>query len=186
MPVLPLEPYVYPEELLEPGAAFSLHQGNWWVIHTKPRAEKALARRLHRRDISFFLPMFQRSKRSNGRVLTTHLPLFPGYLFLRGNGDSRLTALETNLVVRCLPVADGERLRSDLTHVLQMMRCEAPLHPENRMLPGSVVEIIDGPLAGLTGKVLRIGKHLRFFVEVHMLQRGVSVQLERWMFRPLV
>jgi hypothetical protein len=47
------------------------------------------------------------------------------------------------------------------------------------------VEIVAGPLAGLEGRLLRRGKGLRFTVEVRMLKQGVSVEVERWMFRPL-
>ena len=40
-------------------------------------------------------------------------------------------------------------------------------------------------MAGLTGKVLRRGKDLHFFIEVQFLQRGVSVEIESWMFQAL-
>jgi len=120
-----------------------------------------------------------------GRVRTAHSPLFPGYLFLRGDDDDRVAALESNLVARSLPVDDQERLEPSLTAVLHLMLADLPLHPENRIGPGTLVEIIDGPLAGLTGQVVRRGKALRFVVEVELLQRGVSVEIERWMFRPL-
>ncbi|MCE9533575.1 MAG: hypothetical protein K8T89_20990, partial [Planctomycetes bacterium] len=183
MPVLPLEPFVHPEHLLSGGGLESIQPGNWWVLHTRPRAEKSLARRLLRQDAQFFLPLFPRVKCVGGRVHSTQVPLFPGYLFLRGDADVRLTALETNLVARCIPVVDEERLHASLASVYQLMLAEAPLHPENRIGPGTPVEIVDGPLTGLTGKIIRRGKSLRFVVEVELLQRGVSVEIERWMFR---
>jgi len=185
MPVLPLEPYVYPEHLLGgDGRAFT-EPGEWWVLHTKPRVEKSLARRLHRNNVPFFLPLFERSNRLKSRVTRAFVPLFPGYLFLRGDADARLIALESNFVARCLSVPDESRLQTDLTRVFQLMQTEAPLHPENRLFPGALVEITDGPLAGMTGKVIRRGKQLRFFIEVRMLQCGVSVELEQWMFQPV-
>ena len=47
-----------------------------------------------------------------------------------------------------------------------------------------MIEITAGPLTGLEGKILRRGKQLKFFVEVQFLQRGVSVEIESWMFEP--
>lgn len=185
MPVLPMEPFVFPQHLLAGGEPALASTGPWWVLHTKPRAEKALARRLLCRDVSFFLPLFQRVNRTNGRVQTAHLPLFPGYLFLNGNADDRYIAQETNLVARCLAVTDEDRLLSDLTRVHQLMLSDAELQPEHRLAAGALVEIVDGPLAGITGKVLRRGKQLRFFIEVDLLQRGFSIELDRWMFRPV-
>jgi transcription antitermination factor NusG len=185
MPVLPLEPFVFPEHLLEDAGQVLAVPGNWWVLHTKPRAEKAVARKLHRKDIAFFLPLFERRRRSTNRSASVHMPLFPGYLFLRGDGDARLAALETDLIANCLPVLDAAALQADLARVYRLMQSEAPLHPENYVLPGTLVEIVDGPLAGLKGKVIRRGRQLRFFVEVRMLRCGVSVELDRWMFQPV-
>ena len=185
MPVLPMEPFVFPEHLLADGESVSASTRPWWVLHTKPRAEKALARRLLRHDVSFFLPLFQRVRRAGGRIQTTHLPLFPGYLFLNGDADDRGIAQETSLVARCLVVTDEARLLSDLIRVHRLMLSEAELQPENRLAPGALVEIVDGPLAGMTGKVIRRGKQLRFFIEVNLLQCGVSVELDRWMFQPV-
>ena len=58
-----------------------------------------------------------------------------------------------------------------------------PLAPEERLSPGTVVEIVRGPLAGLRGKVIKQGKHLRFVVEVHFLQKGARVEIEGWMLQ---
>ena len=181
MPVLPLEPFVFPNDLLEETAFFPSESHSWWVLHTKPRAEKALARRLLHDDISFFLPLSPRT----GRVVISHLPLFPGYVFLHGDGDDRVRALESTLIARCLRVTDGSRLRTDLARVYRMMQAEEPLHSESRMVAGTLVKIVDGPLAGLTGKILRRGKQLRFFVEVDLVQRGISGELDHWMFQPV-
>jgi transcriptional antiterminator RfaH len=184
MPLLPLEPYLFPEHLLTtlspPGG-----DSRWWVLHTRPRAEKALARKVLRREISFFLPLYERRWKSRGRLLCAHVPLFPGYVFLHGDGEARHLALETNLVANCLPVADQDQLQSDLHGVHQLMTSGAPLSPEARLQPGTRVAIIAGPLAGLEGTLLRTGTRMRFYVEVSFLQRGVSAEVEGWMIRPL-
>jgi Transcription termination factor nusG len=189
MPLLPSEPFVHPAELLaaDPDAAAvappPIHQ--WWVLHTRPRAEKALARRLLGRDVGFFLPQFHKQWLSRGRLLSSHLPLFPGYLFLHGDDGGRLAALETNLIVNCLPVADQRQLQTDLARVFRLMTSDAPLTPEERLGVGDRVEITEGAMAGLQGRVIRCGKNLKFIVDVHFLRQGVSVEVERWMLRPL-
>ena len=50
----------------------------------------------------FFLPLHERHWRNRGRQFRSYLPLFPGYVFLRGTADERLKALETNLVANVL------------------------------------------------------------------------------------
>jgi transcriptional antiterminator RfaH len=185
MPLLPLEPFVYPDDLLQDSGPTLDPSGCWWVAHTKPRAEKALARRLMTQGIRFFLPLYKRQWHNRNRLHCAHLPLFPGYAFFHGDFQTRLEILRTNLVVQTLTVTNQPELHRDLTRVYNLMASEAPLTPEQRLEPGAQVEIIAGPLFGLQGKVLRRGKRLRFLVEIQFLQQGVSVEVESWMIRPV-
>jgi transcriptional antiterminator RfaH len=109
--------------------------------------------------------------------------LFPSYVFLQGDNQEVLKTLETNLVARVLQVEDQQQLHTDLVRVHRLVATGAPLSPEERLQPGSLVEITQGPLAGLEGKILRRGKRLKFIVEVQLLQRGVSVEIESWMIQ---
>jgi transcriptional antiterminator RfaH len=181
MPILPPEPYLFPEGLFRAAAPTADAARRWWVLHTRPRAEKALSRSCLGRHLPFFLPLCRRHTRIRGRVVTSHVPLFPGYLFLLADERGRVEALTTNQVLNCLPVPDQAMLHADLAGVYRLMASEAPLAPEERLAPGTEVEIVDGPLAGLRGKVLQRGKHLRFVVEVHFLQKGARVDIEGWM-----
>jgi transcriptional antiterminator RfaH len=185
MPILPLEPYVFPDQLLENPEDARQEDGRWWVLHSRPRAEKAIARRLLKRNQPFFLPLFKRQWRSNGRLFNAHVPLFSGYVFLFGNSQSRLHALETNLVARVIPVEDQTQLQRDLVQVHQLMKSGVSMVPEDRLQPGMYVEIVSGPLAGIEGKILARNNRNRFFVEVRFLQQGVSVDIEGWMIRPV-
>lgn len=185
MPLLPLEPFLHPQTLLadDDQAEPAGDDLRWWVLHTRPRAEKSLARRLLDRDIPFFLPLYERHWRGRGRMLHSYLPLFPGYLFLFGDYQTRLHSLETNLVAQCLPVGDQDQLSTDLRRIHGLMKTGEALAPEARLLPGTSVEIVKGPLAGLQGTILRRDRRLRLVVSVQFLQRGASVEIESWMIR---
>ncbi len=185
MPLLPLEPFLHPEDLLSRAAPGSGEAACWWVLHTRPRMEKALARKLLGRGVAFFLPLHHRQRRIAGKRRSVHLPLFPGYLFLHGDAQARLHALETNVVVRALPVADQGRLHADLVRVHRLVTSGTDLSPEGRLCPGTRVRLIDGPLMGLEGTILKQGKRLRFVVEVELLQQGVSAEVESWMIEAL-
>ena len=184
MPRLLLETYVLPEDLLLQPAREADAFSHWWVMHTKPRAEKSLARRLCELERSFFLPLYEQRSSRQGRVQTSFLPLFPGYLFIHGTEDDRIQALKTNLVVQCLQVLEQDQLHQDLHNVYRLMKSGDSLVPEVRLEPGRAVEIIHGPLRGMEGRVIRSQNRMRFLVEVRMLQRGVSVEMESWMFSP--
>jgi transcription antitermination factor NusG len=181
MPLLREEPCVFPENLFL-GPVEKNEEDRWMVLHTKPRSEKALARRLLNKQVAFFLPQFRKEWRHRGRRLSSYLPLFPGYVFLYGNWEARLHSLETNLVANTLNVLDQAQLFQDLLQVHQLMTSGAPLSPEERLKPGARVEIIDGPFAGMEGKIIS-RKNLRLVVEVRFIHQGVSVDIENWMIR---
>ena len=95
MPILPAEPDRYPPELLsgrpEPGLR------RWWVLHSKPRQEKSLARYLYAAGLEYFLPTIRKRNRIRGRIVTAQIPLFTGYVFLRADPSERLIALAARL-----------------------------------------------------------------------------------------
>ncbi len=184
MPLLPLEPFVFPDDLLRDSTCFPTSDAPWWVLHTRPRAEKSVARQLLRRSVPFFLPVCKRQWRNRGRLHCSFVPLFPGYVFLQGDTQAVFKTLDTKQIARVLPVADQRRLHVDLARVYCLIATGAPLAPVERLQPGALVEITSGPLAGLEGKILRRGKQLKFIVEVQFLQRGVSVEIESWMIQP--
>ncbi len=185
MPTLSLEPMVCPESLFDRESGVA-DEGRWWVLHVKPRSEKALARRCFDRQAGFFLPQYQRKRRGHGRVIESYLPLFPGYLFLFGAEHDRLMALETNLVVNVLRVPDQKVLFEDLHRIHKVIESGLPVLPEERLQPGMPVTIVDGPLVGLQGTVIRRKNKTTLTLKVSFLHQGASVELENWMVEPVL
>ena len=79
MPLLPLEPFVQPQDLFAGSEAAIPQEARWWVLHTRPRAEKALSRRLMHAEQRFFLPLFRRQWRNGRRSFCAYHPRFAGY-----------------------------------------------------------------------------------------------------------
>ena len=181
MPILPAEPVVCPDNLLEDGVQVETAGRLWWVLHTRPRQEKSLARQLHANRIPYYLPLVSRRSRLHGRTMTSFIPLFPSYAFVLADEEERVAALATCRVVRAIRVTDQARLWVDLRQVYRLISCGAPITPEERLVPGMAVEVRSGPLAGLKGKILRTASGRRFVVEVDFIQKGASVLLEDFM-----
>ena len=179
MPILSLEPMLWPESLFD-----APQDGQWWVLHVKPRAEKALARKCFTRQARFFLPQ-SRQPRGPGRLKDSYAPLFPGYVFLFGGAEDRVVALQTNLVVKVLSVPDQHELFEDLRRIHRVIESDLAILPEERLQPGMPVSIIDGPLAGLQGTVIRRKNKMTLMLKVSFLQQGASVEIESWMVEPI-
>lgn len=177
MPILPCEPGVYPDDLLT-GAPLLVGGRAWRVAHTKPRQEKGLARHLLANRVPFYLPAVTRARRSAGRRVLSQVPLFTGYVFLFADREERLTALAGHRIVRTLEVPDQRRLWADLRQVHRLIASGLPVGPEDRLAPGADVEVREGPLSGLRGRILRGAAGGRFVVQVDFIQRGASVWLD--------
>lgn len=177
MPILALEPDIYPQELLgdEPLDA----TGEWWVLYTMSRREKQLARVLHTAEVSFYAPLVKRTTCSPaGRVRHSYVPLFPGYVFLRGDDEQRRMALASNCVSRTLAVNNARGLVSDLRNIRRLLELGLPLESESQLTPGRTVRVRSGALAGLEGTVLHRRGQQRLLVAVNFLQQGVSMQID--------
>lgn len=184
MPILPLEKMIFPDGLLDTPDSEAART-DWWVLHTKPRTEKTLARKLLSHSVPFFLPVYSKRGRQKNRTTTSYLPLFPSYLFIAGDDATRRVALETNHVVRTIQVVDRDRLVNDLSRIYRLMVSGVPMAPEDRLQPGQWVQITSGPLQGLEGKLIRRGTRDQLIVEVNFLQRGAAVEVEGWAIKPL-
>jgi len=176
-----MEDNIYPVNLFEQAAGERV----WWVLHTKPRQEKALARQMLEAQIPFYLPLIKHKTVVRGRLLQSYVPLFSGYLFLLAQMEERVVALATRRVVRSLEVPQQGDLRRDLAQVERLISSGLPVTPEQKLSPGKAVTIRTGPLAGLRGKIIREVSRRRFVVQVDFIRQGVSALLEEYMLAPV-
>lgn len=153
--------------------------GAWWVAHTKPRCEKVLATELAVRDVPLYLPLRLKATRSRrtGRRSWSIVPVFTGYLFFNGTEEQRVRALTTNRIVTVLPVADQAGLVQQLRDVQTMLAHGSGVECGPTVNIGDWVRVIAGPLAGLTGRILRKLSGLRLAINVHILAQSVSVEI---------
>ena len=176
MPILKREPDFLPDALFE----LPPERYPWWVAHVRSRQEKVLARECRLRGIPFYLPLREHRVARNGRRRVSFLPLFPGYLFVRGDLEhERLELLRTNLCVNVLTVLDQDGLGYDLAQVRRLQESGLPLFPHPELTKGSVVRIAEGPFEGMTGRVTALKGKSRFVVSVRFIHRAVSVELDR-------
>jgi transcription antitermination factor NusG len=181
MPILPAEPDMYPADLWRNDDPPANPSGRWWCLHTKPRQEKAAARHLRSRRIIHYLPqVVQESRTPGGRVIRSIIPLFTGYLFLCGDDTERVEALKSNNLANVLDVVDQPGLDRDLRQIHQMLTSGLPVVPEPTHPFGARIRILNGPLTGLVGCVVRRGKRDQFVAVVQFLGRGATVDLLDW------
>ena len=172
-----------PERDVSPDGLFERDPGpddgrRWWLAQTKPRQEKTLARQLAARGLSFYLPCRPYRRRAGRRVVTSHLPIFPGYLFVRVAEAERPAALAATAVARMFAVADQARLWGDLVQVRRVLDLGVPVTLVDRLPPGTRVAVRCGPLAGAVGVVVREASRRTLVIRVELIGRGVAVVVD--------
>jgi transcriptional antiterminator RfaH len=182
MPILPAEPDCNPPDLWDnPAHLAAVQESTWWCLHTKPRQEKATARDLRIQGLTYYLPqVLKESHTPKGRKIKSVVPLFTGYMFLKGDLHARLTALRADRLVGVLEVIDQEAIARDLRQIHTMLSSGLPVTEETAAAVGATVRITSGPLTGMVGKVIRRGKRDQFVALVRFLGRGAMVDLEDW------
>lgn len=181
MPILPAEPSLYPDDLWQGDVGGTDPTRPWWCLHTKPRREKATARALRARGLTFYLPqVIHEGRTPAGRRIRSVLPLFAGYVFLQADDRQRVEAIRGQQLVGVLPVADQDELVEDLRQVHRMLGSGLVVVPEPTHPVGARVRVLTGPLTGVVGTVVRRGKRDQFVASIRFLNRGATVELQDW------
>jgi len=150
----------------------------WFVLRTKSRQEKILANELRSRGIDSFLPLVTCTKYYGGRKASVELPVFPGYLFLRGDVDQAYDADRTRRVAQIIKVNDQTRLDRELRNIHLALAGGAPLDPFPYLRAGVSVEVREGPFRGLRGVIEPGGRRDRLILQVEILGRAVSLEID--------
>lgn len=175
MPILRHESDIFPDDLFDLPTA----DAPWEIAHLRSRQEKSVARLLLDDGKPFYLPQVEQTRKRSGRTFVSHLPLFPGYIFLRRVEGLRQTLWRTSAVVSMIDVPDQAQLTAELLQIRQLQASGAVLTPRVDLAPGDAVRIKEGAFSGYTGVVLEERGSLRLIVSVSILKKSVAVEFPR-------
>lgn len=171
-----------PSHTLQPAT-----RAHWFALNVKPRHEKAVAESLRRQELETFLPLYQEQHLWSDRTKRVEVPLFAGYVFCRFSFSDRLAVWNTRGVIRVLgagcnifaPITENQ-----IAELRAIAASGLPARPCPYLVPGEMVRVDRGPLAGVQGMVLRNKGVTSVVVSVEILQRSVVVEVESNAVRP--
>ncbi|MEZ6096148.1 MAG: transcription termination/antitermination NusG family protein [Pirellulaceae bacterium] len=186
MPILPREPDIYPDDLLQNASFLEDVNRDWWCMYTRSRREKELMRRMKAMSIAFYSPVISKRSRSpQGRIRESFVPLFPNYVFVYGTDAERYQAMTTNNVSKYSVVNEREQLVEDLQRIQIAINVGEPLTPESRLEAGNRVRVRSGPFRGYEGLVIRREGKTRLLLTVRYLEQGVSMAIDEGLLEAL-
>lgn len=72
------------------------HQLNWYVVYTRPRWEKKVAKILDERGIEAYCPLNKVYRQWSDRKKAVHEPLFKGYVFVHVSDEDKWDVKKTD------------------------------------------------------------------------------------------
>lgn len=159
--------------------------GDWFVLRVKSRQEKVLHADLRARDLHSFLPLVEQSRVYGHRKSKVQLPLFPGYVFLKGQKDDAYTADRTRKVVNILDVPGQDELAWQLASVEALVNSGASIAELKSIVVGTPVEVRTGQFRGFQGVVESLKNPKQLVVQIDYMHRALSLQIDACEVEPL-
>ena len=161
----------------------------WYVLWTRSRHEASVKRHLEQIEVEVetFLPTIRKWSRWKDRKKEVDWPLFPGYCFARFDRSETYHVVKSPGVVEVLSIdgAPAPIPESEIQSLRQLVESELKYDPCPLLSEGMMVEVIDGPLQGVTGRLMRKGTRARLFLAVNLINQAVSVEVHAADVRPL-
>jgi len=152
----------------------------WYAVAVKPRHEKSASSAFEYKGLETLLPLYRRRHQYRSRAREFDLPLFPGYVFCRFDLTRCLPVLGTTGVIQILgygrtpvPVEEEEILA-----LRTAVNKKLPMQPFPYAQVGERARIKEGPLAGVSGIVVRVQNTLRIVLSITLLMRSVLVEVD--------
>jgi len=164
---------------------------SWYCVHTRSRHEDVVYQRLTDKQIQAFLPKMEVWSKRKDRRKKIQKALFPGYLFVYEmmNPQHGLEILKTPGVVKILGNEVGPMPvpETQIESIKKLLDGKAAVSPFPYLKEGQLVRIVDGPLRGCEGFLVKIKEQKeKLVISIDLLQRSVSVEIESASIEPVI
>jgi transcription termination/antitermination protein NusG len=162
----------------------TLAESPWFAIWTNSHCEERVREQLDGKGFRTFLPTVRDWSRRAGIRRVVVRPMFPSYLFVQHRIDKRsyVEIMKTKGLVRIL----GERWdrleaipSAEVDAIRRVVDSPLPVMPHPYLQQGQRVRIVDGPLSGIQGILVRSRPERGLLVlTVDLLRRSVAVEVD--------
>lgn len=159
----------------------------WIAVYTKPRHEKAVAKGLQEKGIESYLPLIRKKHRWSDRMKWVETPIFKSYTFARIDLKNYLDVLQTHGVHHIIKFQNKIAVIPDfqIDNLKKMIDGGFDPFPSDYFIVGDEVEVIGGPLQGISGVVARSDAQDKLIIKIDAIQHAVAVQIERKYLKPI-
>ena len=172
----------YPATFMRAVSVMATSGSAWYALYTRHHHEKTVEQHLMARGFEAFLPLYRAAHRWKDRVKDVDLPLFPCYVFVHG-GLERHSDLVSAPGVHMLVSFAGEPAPIPLEEIEALrtaVKSGSRVEPYPFLKCGDWVRVKEGPLAGISGILIRKKRGWRLVLSVDLLERSAAVEVDSW------
>jgi len=175
-----------PGSYISPRVDSATSSSRWYALYVRSRHEKVVERALRGKGYAAFSPFYRTKRKRVDRIVEIDVPLFPGYVFCQFDVTKRLPVLITPGIVQMVPPNCPEPVNDlEISSIRALAMSGRPVQPWPFLSSGQRIRMLAGPLVGAQGIFLRVKDQYHLIVSVTLLQRAVSVAVEKDAVEPL-
>lgn len=160
----------------------------WYAIRVRYRHESVTEKALAAKDFSPLNLTYQEKSRRRDRTKVLTKFFFPGYMFIRAelNAERHVEILKSIGVVEILRNSQGPiPIREEqIKNVLRLQEYEGEILTFSEYCTGMRVRIMEGPLAGLIGRIDEMQRDL-LKICIDSVPGSVAIHVSQDMLEPL-
>jgi len=153
---------------------------HWIAVYTKPRHEKTVLNQFEEKGIESYLPLIREKRRWSDRMKWVETPIFKSYIFANIELKDNLSVLQTQGVHNIVKFQNKIAVipEDQINNLRKMIEGGFDPLPSDYFVIGDEVEVVDGPLRGMTGTVSRNDTPDKLIIKIDAIQHAVAVQIE--------
>ena len=160
----------------------------WYAVYTRYKCEKQVVRDFNSKEINAWVPLRQKVRRYGARLRVSEIPLIHCYAFVKMQPGERKRVLQTaNVQTFLCNGVDLIRIPEEEIDWLQRIvgeKSQVEISREN-LCEGMEVEVAEGPLAGIRGKLLHREGKSRFLVELTTIGYQLQMAMDKGILRSI-
>lgn len=155
---------------------------NWYALYVKSRSEKKVATEFDANGIEYYLPMIKILRKWSDRKKLVDEPLFRGYIFVYIDQREYFDVVQTPNVVKYVSF-EGKAVvvrQQEIEAIKYYLNGTDPENIENQTWEaGRKIEVIAGPMAGLTGELIEVEGKKRVKVELKFVDKNLIIMIPK-------
>ena len=158
----------------------------WIAVYTKSRHEKVVIEELEKKNIEAYCPILKERRQWSDRKRWVEFPLFRSYVFAKIELKNSLYILETMGVHHIIKFQGNISIIPDeiIQNIKSMIDGNFTVEQVEYFVKGDEVKVVDGPLKGMEGIVVKIKNENKLVLKVAAIHQAIAVQIHPGYLKP--